>query len=54
MTSEGWDLEREARRAGLTSGPTGASGQDAGRLDPGLLDAEPAPAPPARRQRTRE
>ena len=54
VTSEGWDLEREAHRAGLTSGPTVAGGRDAGRLDPGLLDAEPAPAPSARRPRTRE
>ena len=47
VTSEGYDLEREARAAGVASG---------GRIDPGLLDvsappaAEPAPAP---RRRTR-
>ena len=47
VTSEGYDLEREARAAGVVP---------AGRIDPGLLDAtappptEPAPAP---RRRTR-
>ena len=33
VTSEGFDLEREARRAGITDG--------GGRIDPALLDAEP-------------
>ena len=59
VTSEGWDLEREARRAGLTGvvpgGEAGPSGEDpAGRIDPGLLDAEPAPERAASRQRARE
>lgn len=44
VTSEGYDLEREARRAGLADG--------AGRIDPSLLDAPPAadsaPAPAER------
>ncbi len=57
VTSEGWDLEREARRAGL-GGATRAGLADPGgepsRLDPTLLDAEPAPTTPASRQRTRE
>ena len=35
VTSEGYDLEREARAAGVVPG---------GRIDPGLLDT---PAPPA-------
>ena len=38
VTSEGFDLEREARRAGLTD--------DAGRIDTGLLDL---PEPDAER-----
>ena len=36
VTSEGYDLEREAREAGIV--------REGGRLDPSLLDA---PAPPA-------
>ena len=44
VTSERYDLEREARAAGITGGP--------GRIDAGLLDAEPAAetaaAPPRR------
>lgn len=50
VTSEGYDLEREARAAGITGG--------AGRIDAGLLDvaAPPEPSeaePPAQRQRAR-
>ena len=50
VTSEGYDLDREARCAGLVT-----DGAPSGRLDPTLLDAEgatdDAPAQ-ARRQRT--
>ena len=46
VTSEGFDLEREARRAGLTD--------DAGRIDTGLLDLpEPAAQPTGSRRRVR-
>ncbi len=46
VTTEGFDLEREARRAGLTAD---------GRVDPALLDLDaPEPERPrAERQRTR-
>ena len=46
VTSEGYDLEREARRAGIT--------EAASRLDPDLLDLDPeADAPEDRRRRVR-
>ena len=49
VTSEGFDLEREARRAGITDA--------AGRIDPALLDDDPdrlgAEADRATRRRTR-
>lgn len=41
VTTEGYDLEREARAAGITD-----------RIDPGLLDADPL-ADPAERPRRR-
>ena len=47
VTSDGFDLEREARRAGLVD--------PAGRIDPGLLDVEPLRSSvDASRQRGRE
>ncbi|MEM6288215.1 MAG: hypothetical protein AAF845_13790 [Bacteroidota bacterium] len=46
VTSEGYDLEREARRAGLTP--------DAGRIDTGLLDGLPEAGEPSPRRRVRE
>ncbi len=45
VTSEGYDLERDARRAGLVDAPA--------RIDAALLDAEPPAAHAADRPRTR-
>ena len=49
VTSEGYDLEREARAAGITGGPAASD-----RIDAGLLDAEaPEDAVRAERRRVR-
>ena len=53
VTSEGYDLDREARRAGLAVGAGPADGP--GRIDPSLLDAPPAAEPaPATADRVRQ
>ena len=55
VTSDGFDLEREARRAGLTSSSRDGVADPAGRIDPGLLDVEPLrSSADASRQRGRE
>jgi cell division septum initiation protein DivIVA len=50
VTSEGYDLEREARAAGITGPPAGVVSARVGRIDADLLDA-PAPADAPRADR---
>ena len=54
VTSEDWDLEREAQRAGLTGAASEPFGPSAGRIDPEVLDGDAAPTNATRRRRARQ